>query len=431
MSKVVVTPLGDTFDEAVEGVFESFGGVAALLGGREDVFLKVNAVDFKPYTFTDPEVVAAAIRVLRRGGARRVYVIENCTQGNFTRAVFRVSGLERAVRAAGATPIYLDEGEQVPVQLPTLGYPVRVSRWVKDHLMDGRDRAWYLNMPKLKTHSMSTVTLGVKNQFGLIAQEDRIKDHNWKLHQKFADIFSLVSPDFTLVDGLYAVNYGHYPAEGLAEESVERLGILIGGPDTLAVDAVGADLLGFAPAEVEHLRLAAETGKGTIDLDAIEVEGDRAPYRRSYTCDLLPVFPSNVQLIAGSERCCREGCLMNTMTALQMLYVDQKGQGDFAICMGKGLDRQAVDAIEGKVLVIGDCAMDEVYPALKERLGARAVIGVRGNNNIRDMALALIKLMRVNPLKLFPLPPWEAGWLLFQALRHRTTARIALPFLPR
>ncbi len=430
MSKVVVTPVGEKIEEAVEAVFGPFGGIRDLLAGRTEAFVKVNAVDFKPYTFTDPEVLAAAVRVLRRAGARRVYVMENCTQANFTRLVFRASGLEKASREADAVPLYLDEGPQEEVTLPSLGYPVRVSRWVKERLVDGPRERFYLNIPKLKTHSMTDLTLGVKCQLGLIGQGDRIQDHNENLHRKLADIYALVRPDFTLIDGIHALNHGHYPPSALAEDCAERLGILLGGTDTLAVDAVAADLLGFDPSEVEHLRLAAETAEGTIRLEEIEVVGDRAPYRRSYSSDLLPVFPGDVTLVKGKKRCCREGCRGNTLAVLQTLYVDFRGKGGFTICMGEGLDRRELDRIRGRVLVVGDCAAEEAAELLARRLGRRSVRVVRGCNNLRDIVLGLASLMGVNPLKMVPLPPWETSLLLLRALARRTTARIALPFLP-
>lgn len=425
MPRVVVSPIqeGDV-EGALREVFRPFGGPETVLGGRENVFIKVNAVDFKPYCYTDPRVVSAMARLMRGAGARRVYVMDNCTQGNFTRLVFKVSGLARATREAGGIPLYLDEGRQVEVTLPTLGYKVRVSRWVKERLMDGREDNLYLSLPKLKTHSMATVTLGVKNQFGLVMQADRIRDHNWKLHRKFADIYALVRPDFTVIEGLHALNHGHYAPEGLADQCVEELGVLIGGDDTLAVDAVGADLLGIEPRSVEHLRLAAEDGLGCIDLDRIEVLGEREAFRRRYTPELLPVFPPDVRILEGSERCCREGCNLNTRMVLQMLYVDFRGKGDFTVCMGKGWDREVLQRIEGRVLVVGDCAAEEAYPELRRRLGRKAVRLARGCNSLRDVLAGLTALMKVNPIGMVPLPAWESAWLLMLAMLHGSTARV-------
>lgn len=425
MPRVVVAAVKEgNFEEALQEVFRPFGGAEGVLGGRREAFIKVNAVDFKPYCHTDPRAVRALAAILYRAGARRVYVMDNCTQGNFTRLVFRVSGLERAAREAGAVPLYLDEGRQVEVTLPTLGYRVHVSRWVKERLMGGGDENLYISLPKLKTHSMATVTLGVKNQFGLIMQSDRIRDHNWNLHRKFADIFMLVRPHFTVIEGLHALNHGHYAPEGLAGDCVEELGVFIGGEDTLAVDAVGADLLGIDPRQVEHLRLAAEEGLGCIDLEAIEVIGDRGPFRRRYTPELLPVFPPDVRILEGAERCCPEGCSLNTRMVLQMLYVDFHGRGGFTICMGKGWEEEELEALEGPVLVVGDCAAEEAYPVLRDRLGRGKVRVSPGCNDLRGVLANLTPLMGINPINMVPLPVWESTWLLARAMLHRTTARI-------
>jgi uncharacterized protein (DUF362 family) len=425
MEKVAVVPCGEDLESAVEEAFSPFGGVRSLLGGREEVYIKVNAVDFKPYTYTDPRFVAAAVRLLYRAGAKRVYVMENCTQGNFTRLVFRVTGMDEAVRGAGGIPLYLDEGKQEKLRLPSLGCEVGVSRWVKRKLVEERKKHLYLNIPKMKTHSMTGVTLGVKNQLGLVAQKDRIADHNMNLHRKLADIYAVIRPDFTLVEGIYAVNHGHYPPQGLVTRCVEKLGVAVGGRDTVAVDAVASDLMGISPLEVEHLRLIAEDGGGTIDLAEIEVVGDRDPFRRKFTSEMLPVFPPDVRVVQGRERCCREGCRMNTLAVMQMLYVDFEGEGNFHVFMGKGLPSGELETVKGKVLLVGDCAVEEAYPLLSSRLGRRNVKVVEGCNNLRDVVGSLASLMGVNPLKMVPLPAWESLALLLRARLHRTTARIA------
>ncbi len=429
VSKVSVVPTQGGLEAAVEEALAPFGGAEALLAGRPEAHIKVNAVDFRPNTFTDPDALRAMIRVLRKAGAKRVYVIENCTQGNFTRLVFRVSGIERAAKEEGALPVYLDEGPQRQVTLPHLGDSVRVSAWVTEKLMEGRERSFYLNMPKLKTHLMAGVTLGVKNQLGFIAQADRIRDHNHRLHRKLADIFCLVRPDFTLIEGILAFNHGHYAPLGLQDRCVEELGVLVGSDDTLAADAVGSRMMGIDPRDVEHLALAAGDGLGEIDADRIEVVGDMGPFIRRYTSEMLDVFPPGVRLLKGRERCCPEGCYLNTLAVLQMLHVDHSAGGDFNILMGSGWEAEDLLGVSGGALIVGDCAAAEAWPFLAGRLGTRRVRRVEGCNNLRDIISALAYFTGVSPLRLVPLPPWESGRLLLLARLNRTTARIP-PLLP-
>ncbi len=426
MSKVAVVPAGDDLDASGRAKpSRPSAGRRPSSPAAQEAHIKVNAVDFKANTFTHPDAVRAVIRVLKKAGARRVYVIDNCTQGNFTRLVFRVSGLEKAARQEGALPVYLDEGPQVPVLLPNLDDHVRVSAWVKEKLIDGRDEALYLDMPKLKMHLMAQVTLGVKNQLGLVTQEDRIRDHNEKLHRKLADVFNVVRPDFTLIEGLYAFNHGHHAPEGLQDRCVEKLGVLIASDDTVSADAVGAHIMGFDPLSVEHLALAAGDGLGEIrpgqDRDR---RGHPALPAQLHAGDAPDVFPPDVRLLQGEEKCCPEGCYLNTLAVLQMLYVDFAGAGDFSILMGKGWDPEVLMSVKGKALTVGDCAAEEAYPVLAGRLGSRRVKRVEGCNNLRDIIASLASLTGVNPIRMAPLPPWESAWLLLLARLNRTTARV-------
>lgn len=86
---------------SVRESFEAFGGTSRLLKSSRDVYLKVNAVDLKNYCYTDPEVIRETIRYFRQCGAHKIYVIENCTQGNFTRLVYKSTGIDRICREEG------------------------------------------------------------------------------------------------------------------------------------------------------------------------------------------------------------------------------------------------------------------------------------------------------------------------------------------
>ncbi|HOY61592.1 MAG: hypothetical protein BWY28_00381 [bacterium ADurb.Bin236] len=387
-------------DAAVAEMFADFGGAGALLKSSRDVFIKVNAIDFKPNVFTDPELVGAVVRLFKADGARAVYVIENCTQGNFTRLVFEATGMTKMCAREGAVPVFLDETAAAPVNLPNFDYTIDLSELVVEKFIRRRDENLYINIPMLKTHSMSQVTLGVKNQFGLVHQSSRIRDHNWLLHRKLADIYLTVKPDFTLIDGRVAVNRGHYTAERFASECIVPVGLLIGGTDTLAVDVVGARLMGYEADDVEHLRLLKEDGAGCWNIAEMDIEGAELLERRrmSLSHQLLDRFPPGVNIIRGAERCCEEGCRRNPETALEVFANDIGCFHDFAIVMGKGTDAGEVSRIDTPVLVVGDCAIEERAGELRARLGRGKVFTSPGCNNLAATCSALMGLMGINAM---------------------------------
>lgn len=417
-STVLFSDTSGGVEMAVDEIFGHFGGAASLLKESGDVYIKVNAVDSKPHCYTTPEVLQAVVRAFKDAGANTVYVLENCTQGNITRLVYRASGLYDACKKTGAVPVYLDETGGMPVYLPGLESFVDFSDFVVERLIKDRDRNLYVSLPRLKTHSMSQVTLAVKNQFGFVHQKDRIPDHNFKLHQKFADIFRVVRPDFVIVDGTTATNHGHYIAEKYAEECVLPTKVLIAGADPLAVDVAASAFMGFSLEDVPHLALAARNGTGESDLEKIPIVGRELFNTRKVqlTHMLLDRFPEDLTILRGRERCCMEGCRRNTETLVEVLHGDYDGKGGFTILMGKGVDPSAVEKLTGRVHLAGSCAIGDWSAELKKRLGKKNVTESPGCNNLSASIHGLTKQMGVNPLKLVPL-------FVPSALFHLATAK--------
>lgn len=425
-AEVVLADTKGGIATAVREVFEHFGGGGNLLRSSRDVYIKVNGVGCEANVYTDPEVLRETILYFQNAGARTVYVIENCTQANFTRLVFKAAGFSRVCKETGAVPVYLDETPSVPIFLEGIEAFVDFSRFVVERLIEQRAENLYLSLPKLKTHSMSQVTLSIKNQFGLVHQKSRIADHNYRIHQKFADIYQVLRPDFVLVDGLIATTHGHYPTVYHADQCVVPMDLIIGGDDPLAVDVVGAALMGFDVEDVFHLALSREKKMGIGDMDRIEIINRPLFEKRkkNLTCELLDDFPQDLVFLKGEERCCKEGCRRNTESVVEMIYRDHNGKGGFTILMGKGIDRQAVETVAGRVHIAGSCAIQEYGVALENRLGRKNVTMSPGCNDLALTVYGLCRQMKVHPVRLSKIGPLHSTALLATAWLKGSSANI-------
>jgi uncharacterized protein (DUF362 family) len=328
--------------------------------------------------------------------------MENSTQANMTRLVFEFTGYNQICKKLGVKPIFLDEEPVEMVKLPHFDDPIEFPRLVIEKFMNEPELHTYISLPKLKTHSMSTVTLGIKNQMAFPSHRDRGYHHGDELHRLLADFYAIVRPDYTLIDGTQAVFNGHYPLRTFLSESLDSLDILIGGTDTLATDIVGAKVLGYDIEEVKHLTLVREGGRGEGNLNQIEVEGDLSRFTKKYPCDIFDKMPDDVLIIRGKKKLCSEGCDLNVRMVLQMLYYDYGGKGGFTIVMGKGFDSEELAAITGKVLIAGDCAIEETKDFLIARLGKNNVFSSPTCNRLASTTSALCKLMGVGILDLVP-----------------------------
>lgn len=319
-----------------------------------------------------------------------------------TRLVFEFTGYRKVCRRTGAKPVFLDEGPFEPVKPKHFEDPVEVPSLIVERFIERKSEHTYISLPKLKTHSMSTVTLGIKNQMAFPKHSNRGYHHNYDLHRYLADIFPLVQPDYTLIDGTHAVFNGHYPLRAFLSDSIEKLGVLIGGSDTLMTDIIGAKILGYGASEVKHLSMVAEDLGRTSEVTDIHVDGDIGRFTKRYPCDILDRIPEDVVILRGRDMLCAEGCDLNVRMLLQLLYYDHNGRGGFTILMGKGFDREQLEKITGRVLIAGDCAIQETRDLLEERLGDRSVLTSPTCNRLASTTSALCKLMGVSALDLVP-----------------------------
>jgi uncharacterized protein (DUF362 family) len=92
-----------------------------------------------------------------------------------------------------------------------------------------------------------------------------------------------------VIDGIVA-GEGHENSGNPVE-----MNLVIAGTDPVAVDAVGAAVMGIPPTSVKHLVLAEKKGLGTCNLEQITVLGEpiekvRKKFNRSLTSKLLVHF---------------------------------------------------------------------------------------------------------------------------------------------
>lgn len=141
-----------------------------------------------------------------------------------------------------------------------------------------------VDLPVLKSHNQTVVSLGIKNLKGLINITSRKTCHNpdpvKDLHYHVARLADGLPPVFTLIDGIYSLERG----PGF-DGKMHRRNLLIASTDVFAADKVGAKVLGFEPTEVPYLVHAATNHGRPLDLSDLSIEGlplDEVSHRHEY-----------------------------------------------------------------------------------------------------------------------------------------------------
>ena len=131
-----------------------------------------------------------------------------------------------------------------------------------------------VDLPAMKAHNQTVVSLGIKNLKGTIDIPSRKRCHNAdpvkNLDFMVARLADRLPPVFTLIDGIYSLERGPGP-----DGSMRRSDILVASTDILSADMVGARILGHEPVQVPHLAIAAANRGRPTDLSDVEVVGER------------------------------------------------------------------------------------------------------------------------------------------------------------
>ena len=248
--------------QAVITLLEPLGGMSAFVSSGERVLLKPNMLSAKEPELavtTHPSLVqVVAGLVMEAGGI--VLIGDSPGIGGFFR-VAEKCGIRDAARNIGATLIEFNQA--VELQGAGTFRSIRLAR------------AYYeadkiINLPKLKTHEMMTMTCAVKNLFGAVVGTEKA---GWHLKagssqrlfaQLLLEIYQIKKPALNIVDAVIAME-GNGPGNG----DPVMLGLLIAGVNPVAVDVVAGRLAGI-PADLLHIeRCAVSMGLPGATIDDI------------------------------------------------------------------------------------------------------------------------------------------------------------------
>jgi len=250
---IAITRTFDGIEAAAHRLISQVGGMASVVKDAKMALLKPNFVAGRPArtgSTTSFALLKAVSEEVRACGAQPVLCESPGTE--FDReATYTILGVEKFCAENGIHIIRVDPegGEQDWVELRPKGakrlHRFRVPRFLQ--------AACFINLPVLKTHVVSTMTLGMKNPMGILPRPDRRAMHTLGIDQCIVDMNRGIKPDLTIVDGSVGQD-GEGPLYGEKAD----LQVLVAGRDSLAVDLASCQLVGVKPRDIPHLRLALE-----------------------------------------------------------------------------------------------------------------------------------------------------------------------------
>jgi len=253
--------------EAYEAVFE-----------EKPVLIKPNYINAShPATgiTTDSRIIEGVVKFLKQHGVEDIIIGEGSGFAD-TFEAYRIAGVDALAKKWNVKLVDLNKDDFIPVRSSSpLANKVKIAKTALESTI--------ISVPKLKPHRQAGVTLSIKNMIGAVTPKGSLHFH---LNRNIADLASIIKPSIAVVDGIVACE-GHETSGNPVE-----MNLVIAGKDPVAVDAVGAAVMGIPPADVKYLLLAEKKGLGTSDLNQIEIVGEpiervRKKFKRSILSGFL------------------------------------------------------------------------------------------------------------------------------------------------
>jgi len=258
LSNLVIVKNGSPAQMA-DKTFELLGGISRFISKGDVVLLKPNiSWDRRPeYAATsNPELVSAIVKLCLNAGAKKVIIFDNSC--NDARRCYPNSTIQEVATAAGADVRFVRDNQFVETPIPggtsLQSWPIHREVFEVDKI---------INLPILKHHSLSRITIGFKNVMGLTGG-NRGRIH-FPFSEKIVDLNRVIIPHLTIVDAIRILRRNG-PSGGNLRD-IETLNTIIAGTDRVLVDAWSAKVFGLDPKSLDYLQLAYKAGMGEIDTE--------------------------------------------------------------------------------------------------------------------------------------------------------------------
>lgn len=260
---VVAIIKGQDPNVMVAQAIEAVGGLKDIIHDGQNVVIKPNLTymmddQYCPGMTTDVRVAAAVVEQIKKTAACKLAFADGC--GMPAKRMFEKCGYADLAAKNDIKLVDLAQDQFEPVKVDGLAF----KEYQYPQTMRNADVL--IDLPILKTHQLTGITVGMKNLFGLLPPpRDPFHD---RADEVLCDLLQIHKPDLVLVDGLIGME-GQGPIWG---EAV-KMNLIIAGRDVVAVDTVCAAIMGFDPNRVQHIRHAAQKGLGQNDLGKITIRG--------------------------------------------------------------------------------------------------------------------------------------------------------------
>ncbi len=268
---------------------------------KDGIFIKPNLVDmFRPgkAVTTHPKFVEGIIKYFRYNYPDMEIIVGDGSAININYdEVIRKTGFEKLRKKYNFSLVNVNELERKKVKFGD-------NTVLLPKILDSHE---YINVPKMKTHVQTSVSLGAKNQKGLLDNNTKKKFHrDYNLHKSIKLLGDIVKPDLIMTDGILSME-GDGPTD---TGDPRKTNLIIASCDLHAHDHVAAICMGFDPGSIEHFK-----PKCSYEIVGEELSNSVRPHLKPHA-DFMRV--ANIYLSITDSMCTQCAITFKTLFDLKL-----------------------------------------------------------------------------------------------------------------
>ena len=213
------------------------------------VLIKPNVVGCFPKkqiaTTTHPSIIEAICKILKKNNCKILIGDSHFTNPESS---FRASGIGKVAKKYGKLVIFeQDKLVKIRDKNAKILKSFDISKVIKDADL-------IINVPKLKTHSLTKYTGAIKNLYGIIPGGLKQRLHN-KAHgdKKFSevlvDIYQNINPGLNIMDGVIGME-----GEGPTSGDIKKAELIFASKNGIALDIAVTKMIGINPKSVYAIK---------------------------------------------------------------------------------------------------------------------------------------------------------------------------------
>ena len=268
--KIYAVKRGKDTRQCVIDAINSLGGIGKFVKNGDKVLVKVNicgGVPEKIGTFTSIGVADVLADLILSAGAEPIFADADMVWVKFWRAATDCGYADWA-KKKGVRLVNLSE-----TKIVNFNFGQDSALGIEKVSMESIDADVIISAPTMKTHLLTGVTLAMKNMYGTFPDVDKAKYHKKSIEHTILEVNSAFTPNLVIIDGSIGGE-----AIGPLSASPVYFETIIASNDVVMADSIAAQMMGYNPMDIVHIKMAYEAGLGDA---GVRFDFSSLPYRHA------------------------------------------------------------------------------------------------------------------------------------------------------